>query len=113
MNSFPRKSDRCFGNVGGGPLQTQKTLKEDFDRWQSELLEAHSEAAFVDVQETCKLLGKMLTSISENTSHEDTRLIQAAVKYLLRDRDEERSTKLLIGFDDDVLVVRIIAEELD
>ena len=121
---FSRKASKVFellsekiGSVlrecWGGPLQTQKTLKEDFDRWQSELLEAHSEAAFVDVQETCKLLGKMLTSISENTSHEDTRLIQAAVKYLLRDRDEERSTKLLIGFDDDVLVVRIIAEELD
>ena len=109
---LPEKIGSVLRECWGGSLQTQKSLQGDFDRWRSKLREAHSEAALVDVQATCELMGKMLTSISNSTSHEDTRLIQAAVKYLRRERDEEHGTRSLIGFDDDALVVRTISEEL-
>ena len=109
---LPEKIGSVLRDCWGGPLQTQKKLQGDFDRWQSKLREAHSEAALVDVHATCELMRKMLTSISNSTSYEDTRLIQAAVKYLLRKRDEEHGTKSLIGFDEDVLVVRTTVEEL-
>ena len=54
--------------------------------------------------------GAPLTSISDSTSEEDIRLIQAAVKYLPRESGDEHYPRSSVGFDDEVLVVRTIAK---
>ena len=112
LERLPEKIGFVLRDCWGGPLETQKALQEEFDRWQSKLREATSEVALVNIHAICELVGKMLTSIPDRTSHKDVRLIQAAVRYLLRKRGEGRGTKSFIGFDDDVLVVRTIVEEL-
>ena len=96
----------------GGRLQTPETLLGDLDRWRSESLEAHDEFALKDIQTICESMWEMLASISETTSDEHVRLLQAAVKYLLRDEDEQHDTESAMRFGDDALVVRTIAEVL-
>ena len=55
---------------------------------------------------------EMVASISDTTSDEHVRLLQTAVKFLLRGEDEEHDTEPPIRFDQDALVVRTIAEVL-
>ena len=93
-----------------GSLQAPEALLEEFDRWQSQLQCDYSESALVDIQTTLEQLRAILTSISDATSEEDIRLIQAAVKYLLRESGEEHYPTSSVGFDDEVLVVRTIAK---
>ena len=84
----------------------------DLDRWQSKFRDAHNESALADIQITHGLMLKMLASVSETTSDEHVRLIQAALKYLLREEDEQHDTEFPIRFEDGALVVRTIAEVL-
>ena len=84
----------------------------DLDRWQSKLTESHNEPAPADIQTTHDLMLKMLASISETTSDEHVRLLQTALKYLLREEDEQHDTEFPIRFEDGALVVRTIAEVL-
>ena len=107
---LPEKIGSVLRECWGGPLQTPKTLQRDLDRWQPRLGEAHNKSALVDIQKTRELMRNMLTSISDTTSDEHVILIQTAVKYLLREDDEENDTKSPIGFNDHALVVRTIAE---
>ena len=107
---LPEKIGSVFRECWGGPIQTPKTLEKNLDRWQLRLQEAHNSAALVEIQTTCKQMRKILTSISDTTPDEQIRLIQAAVRYLVREDTEEHDTKSPLGFDDDALVVRTIAE---
>ena len=107
---LPEKIGSVLRECWGGPRQTPKTLQRDLDRWQPRLQETHNKSALVDIQTTRERMRKMLTSISDTTSDEHVMLIQAAVQYLLREDDEEHDTKSPIGFDNNALVVRTIAE---
>lgn len=106
------KTGSVLRECWGGRLQTPAMLSADFDRWQSTLPEAHDESALTAIQTTHELMRKMLSSISETTSDEHARLIQAALKFLLREQDGEHDTEPPICFDQDALVVRTIAEVL-
>ena len=108
---LPEKIGSVLRECWGGPIQTPTTLEKKLDRWQLRLEEAHNNPAIVDIQKTCELMRKLLTSISDTTPDEQIRLIQAAVKYLERE-DDEHDTKSLIRLEDDALVVRRIAEAI-
>ena len=108
---LPEKIGSVLRECWGGPIQTQKTLEKNLDRWRLRLQEVHNKAARVHIQTTCKQMQTIVTSISDTTLDEQIRLIQAAVKYLEREGDEH-DTKSLIRLEDDALVVRRIAEAI-
>ena len=109
FEQLPEKVGSVLRECWGGPLQTPETLRRDLDRWQSRLQDAHDKSALICI----RTMREMLMSISDTTSDEHVRLIQASVKYLLREDDEEHETKSPLGFADDALVVRTIATQLD
>ena len=93
-----------------GSLQPPEVLLKEFDRWQSQLQRNYGESALEGIQPTLKQLRAILTSISDTTSEEDVRLIQAAVNFLLRESGEEHYPRSSVGFNDEVLVVRTVAK---
>lgn len=114
---LPEKIGSVLRESWGWPLPRSRTLQRetllgDLDRWQAKSLEAHDEFALKNVQTICEPMWEILASISETTSDEHVRLLQAAVKYLLRDEDEQHDTGFAMRFEDDALVVRTIAEVL-
>ena len=114
---LPERVGSVLRECWGGLLPRSRTLQRDtlladLDRWRSKSLEAHNESALADIHTTHKLMWKMLASISDTTSDEYVRLLQAAVKYLLHEEDEQHDTEFPIRFEDDALVVRTIAEVL-
>ena len=97
----------CWGRV----LPTKAMMQDDFGRWQSKSRKARGESDRVGVQAISKLMDRMLTSISATTSYENIRLIHAAVTYLLREGDKEDDSEFRMRSDDELRVVRVIAEE--
>ncbi len=68
---------------------------------------------FLDMELARKLVRQcqaLVAGIHEDTSGEHRRLIQAAVRYLILDEDSEGDTASPIGFDDDALVIELVAK---
>ncbi len=80
-----------------------------------ELEQAKSAHEFLDIHLAKKLADQclqLLDGIDIDTSAESRRLIQAAIQYFLFDEDADSDKRSLIGFDDDDLVVELIAREI-
>ena len=112
LEQLPESVESALRECWPGSLQTPEALLKEFDRWQSQLKCDYNESALVDIQTALAQLRKILAPTSDARSEEDIRLIQAAVQYLVRERDEEHDPTSSIGVDDEVLVVRKIVEAI-
>lgn len=95
-----------------GRLESPESLGEALQRYRQKLRRLGETSELADIETAYRLVDAsqaMLDSISLRTSQEHHRLIQAAVKYLVREEDEESDTQSLVGFDDDALVVNTIS----
>ena len=93
-----------------GSLQTPEVLLKKFDRWKSQLQSNLSESALEGIQPVLEQLSAILTSISDTTSEEDVRLIQAVVNFLLRESGEAHYLRSSDEFSNEVLVMRTVAK---
>ena len=90
-------------------------LRYRISEYLSELADAQQRHEFLDVQlartlaDQCLLL---LDTVDVDTPSETRRLIQAAVLYFLRSEDAESDKESLLGFDDDAVVIELVAREI-
>ena len=113
IEALPEEIGSVLRTCWGGILQTREVLQKDFDRWQSKSRDAHDKVSPEHIQYMHDLMEEMLTSISDTTPREHVRLMQAGMKYLLREGGKEHDTNSSIGFADDMLVVCTIKEAIN
>lgn len=68
---------------------------------------------FMDIELARKLVRRCLALVNgldHDTPEEHRRLIQTAVRYLILEEDSEGDTTSPIGFDDDALVIELVAK---
>ena len=115
LSTLPPKVAVVFQQCLEGRLQSSDNLRRELEQFQARMREEHERSELLDMETADKLVEtcqRMLDSMSDSPAEEDHRLIQAAVKYLIREDDEEGDVESPIGFDDDALVVRAIAKAI-
>ena len=116
LDALPPRVGAVLQTAWIGRLASPKDLGDALHRYRRKLQRLHEESDLADVETAYRLIAdceSMLDSVSTGAAQEHHRLVQAAVRYLIRDDDEESDTQSLVGFDDDALVVRTIAAVIE
>lgn len=115
LRTLPSKVAGLLQLCWTGQLVSPESLEDLLDQYRQRMRRFHQESDLVDIDVVEGLVGTcqvMVRSIAGRGSNEHHRLAQAAVKYLVREDDEESDTESLSGFADDARVVHAAAAAL-
>jgi hypothetical protein len=116
LEALPSRVGAVLRTSWIGRLESPGSLRDALHQYRLKLRRLREASELADIETGYRLIDAsqaMLDSISVRTSEEHHRLIQAAVKYLVREEDEESDTQSLVGFNDDALVVQTISEMIE
>ena len=90
-------------------------LRDQIATYLVELEEKATTCEFLDLQLARRVGARcraLLDGLQTDPPEETRQLVQAAVRYFVTDEDAEGDSSSPIGFDDDALVVEVVAKEL-